>query len=192
MTKVGQKLPQATFPLATSQCLVMMMMMMIRVVLNMMMMIPLEGRSITAGWDSNEVSCPKIFCLTTTNHQTWIRSLIKYVQLTMSHQQTTNLQKCVAILSKKKLKIFSSSLILQVLALSFNPYFLLIQIFFFSIFSFYPDFILSIFSFNPYWRIFQIEHSIGSITNTVQSIYLKSVVRRKIKKRTSNLMIWDI
>ena len=50
MTKVGQKLPQATFPLATSQCLVMMMMMMmIRVVLNMMMMIPLEGRSITAG-----------------------------------------------------------------------------------------------------------------------------------------------
>ena len=107
----------------------------------------------------------------------------------MSHQQTTNLQKCVAILSKKKLKIFSSSLILQVLALSFNPYFLLIQIFFFSIFSFYPDFILSIFSFNPYWRIFQIEHSIGSITNTVQSIYLKSVVRRKIKKRTSNLMI---
>ena len=53
MTKVGQKLPQATFPVATSQRLVAIMMMMIRwrdgedgedlAMVMMMMMMPFEG-----------------------------------------------------------------------------------------------------------------------------------------------------
>ena len=121
----------------------------------------------------------QVFVWPPTTKQLWIRSLIKYVQLTMSHQQTTNLQKCVAILSKKKLNFFPAVWFCKCW------HFLLLNIK--SIFSFYTDFLLTMFSFNPYWHNFP-NWTLGWIYHK-HSSYLQRVIRRKIKKRKSNLMI---